>query len=251
MKTTQPRRYLVRPNQGLIEPGGAQTVQILLVEKDKNTLLQSYERLGQSALDHSKDKFLVQSVAILDATQLASLKDYDQLTSLWATVGSTPSPSTSAVANKKLHVKHVAAESSEPVASDGETRGGSSISREPIENLTHDQAKGELTNMRRKYDELVAFSVNLTAERDMLNNTLEQTKRDLNRELSKTSAHDNSSGRGRSSANGSVKNNAGATFILLLLFAIASFLGGIKLQQKGLVTGIPVLGKLMTTGDEL
>lgn len=251
MKTTQPRRYLVRPNQGLIEPGGAQTVQILLVEKDKNTLLQTYERLGQSALDHSKDKFLVQSVAILDAGKLASLKDYDQLTSLWATVGSTPSPSTSAVANKKLHVKHIAAGNSKSGTSDGEIRGNNSISREPIENLTLDQAKAELTNMRRKYDELVTFSVNLTAERDMLNNTLEQTKRDLNRELSKTAAQDNASGRGRSSGSGSVKNRAGATFILLLTVSIASLLGGIKLQQKGLVSDIPVLGNLIMSRDEL
>ena len=192
----------------------------------------------------------MQSVAILDATKLASLKDYDELTSLWATVGSTPSPSTSAVANKKLHVKHVADGGTKSGASEGD-RGSSSISREPIENLTQDQAKAELTNMRRKYDELVAFSVNLTAERDMLNNTLEQTKRDLNRELSKTAAHDNASGRGRAAANGSAKPNAGVTFILLLVLSIASFLGGIKLQQKGLVTDIPVLGNLMTSGDEL
>ena len=38
-------------------------------------------------------------------------------------------------------------------------------------------------NLRKKYDELVAFSVNLTAERDILNNALEQAKRDLNREM--------------------------------------------------------------------
>ncbi len=225
-------------------------MQILLVEKEKNSLLQSYERLGQSTLDHSKDKFLVQSVAILDASKLASLKDYDELTSLWATVGSTPSPSTSAVANKKLHVKHVVAGSSKTGGSDGD-RGNSSISREPIENLTQDQAKAELTNMRRKYDELVAFSVNLTAERDMLNNTLEQTKRDLNRELSKTAAQDNASGRGRTAGSGSAKPKAGVTFLLVFLFSIVSFFGGIKVQEKGLVRDIPVLGNLMTSVDEL
>jgi hypothetical protein len=241
---------LVRPNQGLIEPGGAQTVQILLVEKEKNSLLQSYERLGQPTLDQSKDKFLVQSVAILDASKLASLKDYDELTSLWATVGNSPSTSTSAVANKKLHVKHVVAGNKKSGSGDG-AHGNSSISREPIENLTQDQAKAELTNMRRKYDELVAFSVNLTAERDMLNNTLEQTKRDLNRELSKTAAQDNASGRGRAAGNGSAKPNAGVTFVLVFLLSMASFFGGIKLQEKGLVKNIPILGNLMTSGDEL
>merc|ERR1712137_1476371 len=64
VKTTQPRRYLVRPNQGLVAPNGTETVSILLVDKDKQTLLQSHARLGQSALDNSKDKFLVQSCAV-------------------------------------------------------------------------------------------------------------------------------------------------------------------------------------------
>ena len=66
VKTTQPRRYLVRPNQGVVAPGTTEKVTILLVEKDKQILLQSYDRLGQTALDHSKDKFLVQSCTTPD-----------------------------------------------------------------------------------------------------------------------------------------------------------------------------------------
>ena len=50
-----------------MSPGKSETVTILLVEKDKQVLLQSYDRLGQTALDHSKDKFLVQSCEVSDA----------------------------------------------------------------------------------------------------------------------------------------------------------------------------------------
>jgi vesicle-associated membrane protein-associated protein A len=236
---------LVRPNQGIIDPGKAQTVQILLVEKDKNSLLQSYQRLGQSALDHSKDKFLVQSVAVFDPARAVQLKDYDQLTSLWATVGSTPS--TSAIANKKLHVRHVVAEGSKDSAPAPET---APTSREPIDNLSSDQLKNELGGLRRKYDELVSFSVNLTAERDMLNNTLEQTKRELNRELSKTVATDNA--RGRSAPAGASGSTSGSSLLVLLIVAVLTLLTGIKLEQMGMVSNIPVLGALLESGkDEL
>ena len=64
VKTTQPRRYLVRPNQGIVSPNSTETVSILLVDKDRQVLWSTYDRLGQSALDHSKDKFLVQSTAV-------------------------------------------------------------------------------------------------------------------------------------------------------------------------------------------
>lgn len=241
MKTTQPRRYLVRPNQGLIDPGQKQTVQILLVEKDKNSLLQSYQRLGQSALDHSKDKFLVQSVAVLDATRATQLKDYDQLTSLWASVGSSPSTETSAVANKKLHVRHTVAEGSKSAS----LAANATSNREPVESLSSDQLKNELGNLRRKYDELVAFSVNLTAERDMLNNTLEQTKRDLNRELTKTAAADNSSGRRSAAA-----SEQGTSLFMLVFVAVFMFVVGVKLQQAGIVAALPVLGGLLQDGDK-
>jgi len=33
VKTTQPRRYLVRPNQGLVAPGTSESVTIILVGK--------------------------------------------------------------------------------------------------------------------------------------------------------------------------------------------------------------------------
>ena len=216
------------------------------MEKDKNSLLQSYQRLGQSALDHSKDKFLVQSVAVLDSDRAGELKDYDKLTAMWASVGSSPSTETSAVANKKLHVRHIV---SDGAASAAPATAASAANREPIDSLSNDQLKNELSTLRRKYDELVAFSVNLTAERDMLNNTMEQTKRDLNRELSKSAAADNA--RRSAPASGA----AGYSMPMVVLIAVLMMVVGVKLQQFGMASKLPVLGGFLEEGgageDEL
>jgi hypothetical protein len=230
VKTTQPRRYLVRPNQGLIGPGGSETVQIILVEKDKASLLQSYQRLGQSALDHSKDKFLVQSCTVPDSFTTSFQADqngYDSLSTLWTSV--TAPGSSSAVANKKLHVRHEVGEGGAPSAGAGAA--GSmdrsatkhETSLKAMEGMSQEQLLAEVTGLRRKYDELVAFSVNLTAERDILNNTLEQTKRDLNREVNRTAAADNKGGSGMSSGmSGGKAQSAGNSWLVLLVMALVS-----------------------------
>ena len=245
------------------------------MEKDKNSLLQSYQRLGQSALDHSKDKFLVQSVAVLDSALAAELKEYDKLTSLWSSVGSSSSTSnkesdtTSAVANKKLHVRHTvveagsaaaaaaaaAADKSPEAAAVAEAKRSVAVSsREPVDALSTDQLKSELGHLRRKYDELVAFSVNLTAERDMLSNTLEQTKRDLNRQVAKTAAADNARGSTRTGGGGGAagvgRGSAFPSFFTLLVIAVVMMALGVKVDRMGLLpSSIPFLGEAATEDD--
>jgi len=61
IKTTAPKRYLVRPNQGLLAPGGAQTVDIILVERDHIALR---DDSAKGAEAEEKDKFLVQTTAV-------------------------------------------------------------------------------------------------------------------------------------------------------------------------------------------
>jgi hypothetical protein len=271
VKTTQPRRYLVRPNQGLIRPGESETVSILLVEKDKQLLLQSYDRLGQSALDHSKDKFLVQSTGApsdfvekygggttRSGDSKANKELADALTSMWNSASSLP------VVNKKLHVKHVVVENSGsgPSADGGGGKvGGNTGSMlatklppaPSMENMTPEQMFNEVSNLRRKYDELVAFSVNLTAERDILNNTLEQTKRDLNREMALRASIENdvSSGSQRmgGAGNKTAKKSDGFKFGMLqmLVLCFAVFYMGVKSGLKGddsSLASLPVLSKL-------
>ncbi|KAL7569846.1 hypothetical protein ACA910_008515 [Epithemia clementina (nom. ined.)] len=207
VKTTQPRRYLVRPNQGLIQPGQTEQIQILLVEKDKISLWQSYERLGQSALDSSKDKFLVQSCKVTPEEKLTA-NDYEKLSNFWTKVMSNTS--SHGVFNTKLPVRLIAKEenaeirvapsaSAAPPASTAPSKSVTKSMPKPAtsgkdpSSMTSDQLRSELINLRGKYDELVSFSVNLTAERDILNNTLEQTKRELNKYVYKSAANDNRS----------------------------------------------------------
>jgi len=222
VKTTQPRRYLVRPNQGLIAGGASEQVTIMLVEKDKNSLLQSYESLGSAALEHCKDKFLVQST-VVSHEEAESLGEYDQLTALWTKLQSGGSSTANATANKKLHVLHKVA-GSQAVAPEV-----AAAVANP-EQLSKDQLVAEISNLRRKYDELVAFSVNLTAERDVLNNTLEQTKRDLNREMS------SNKNKGIKTAGGNAAAPPSGFGLATVLFVcLAAVLVGAKLQQMGML----------------
>lgn len=288
VKTTQPRRYLVRPNQGVVSPGGTETVSILLVERDKQILLHSYDRLGQSALDHSKDKFLVQSCTVDGsfAARYAAEKARagggssdgkvsalskamtDELTSMWNSASSSGQP----IFNKKLHVRHVveggssvgagaAAAAAAPAPAASATSAASpslSASDKTVspETMSPQQMLAEITSLRRKYDELVSFSVNLTAERDILNNTLEQTKRDLNREMSARAALENAGagggGRGGKAAAGSGKKG-GVSMVLVLMIAMAAALGGIKLANSGaadFLESVPVLGSALDFGED-
>jgi hypothetical protein len=76
--------------------------------------------------------------------------------------------------NKKLYVRQV--------VKDG-TAGMNTAVPPPhdtsgiIENMTPEQMSQEIMTLHHKYDALVAVTVNLTVERDILNSTLEQTKR--------------------------------------------------------------------------
>jgi len=260
VKTTQPRRYLVRPNQGLVAPGSAETISIILVDKDKQVLLQSFDRLGPAALEHSKDKFLVQSCCVsrefatryndekkkadsqVGENAAKSAKELaEALTGMWNAVTSAGS---NPIFNKKLHVRHVVdvapIDPKPPVV-------------EPLkplpEDMTQEQMFAEISSLRRKYDELVSFSVNLTAERDILNNTLEQTKRDLNREMSNRAALENQGG--GSTHGQDVSKPAGtsmASVLMMLIIGLLMFIVGVKMSQSnqvGFLGGIPVIGGLV------
>jgi len=284
VKTTQPRRYLVRPNQGIVSPGQTESVTILLVEKDKQVLLQSFDRLGQSALDHSKDKFLVQSCVVQDkfATDYALEKSKigeipgasvesskvgkgltEALTGMWNTVGSSGSAE---IYNKKLQVRHVVAPGGGAGVSNNGSEGGGSSGKKPpvrpqpqpdgsnLDKMTPEQMYAEISSLRRKYDELVSFSVNLTAERDILNNTLEQTKRELNREMGARASLENRTGdvAGGGSAVKSEKSSGLAPFTFLFI-SLLFFLIGVKATSSnavGFLHNIPVVGEFLLMGPD-
>lgn len=258
VKTTQPRRYLVRPNQGLIAPGTSESISILLVEKDKQVLLQNYDRLGQSGLDHSKDKFLVQSCTVDSAFGAKKSGNqtelYEALTSMWNSV--TSGGTTATLQNKKLHVRHVVDSSPSAPASGSSPSKGSTPKLESTQHsnlgdMSADQISSELSHLRKKYDELVSFSVNLTAERDILSNTLEQTKRDYNREIAARSALENKQG-GKSYGGGSGAASGGSmmsSLMQLLVVGLACFLSGARIGASGNAPSLPVVGNFFV--DEI
>lgn len=217
VKTTQPRRYLVRPNQGIIHPGRSEVVQILLVEKDKTVLLQSYATMGESALEQCRDKFLVQSIAVENTE---NLENYEELTSFWTQMTSSKNPG---IANKKLQVR---------LKVDSVAASPAPRNQLPVESMNQSEMAAELTSLRSKYDELVSFSVNLTAERDMLNNTLEQTKRDLQL-----------AGNGPAKPALKKTNKSSSSGVAVALLAvILGIVVGAKLHQLGLLRHVPILG---------
>lgn len=239
----------MRPNQGLIPPNGSEQISILLVEKDKQTLLQAFERLGQNGLDNSKDKFLVQSCSVGAAFAAKADGDsaelYDALTSMWNSV--TSGGASTAIFNKKLHVRHIVqasagAKASAPSAVPPTKLDPASSSN--MDKMSQEQLVVELTNLRRKYDELVSFSVNLTAERDILSNTLEQTKREINREMAARSALENKQGGGTS---GAAAGGRSLSNILMQLLAVAAlcFLTGARMGSTGYASTIPIVGLFM------
>jgi hypothetical protein len=252
----------------LIAPGETAQVQILLVEKDVQQLWTNFSRLGQASLDHCKDKFLVQSTLVAPSEGVTA-GDYERLTSFWTNVHSSSSPHEAEVHHKKFPVRHVGVNagsaSTLPVANTTTANNNPMLlaPRSAANATTYSsdavQLQTELTNLSRKYDELVAFSVNLTAERDILNNTLEQTKRDLNRQLQSAAANDNrnaggnAGGIGGSGGSGTKKGGRSilsllSTLFLLAVTASASWLLGCYMQGRGqtyFIQDIPKVGHFL------
>ncbi|CAM9608438.1 unnamed protein product, partial [Scytosiphon promiscuus] len=103
VKTTEPRRYLVRPNQGLVGPGESESVNVFLIEKECNQLVREGMR-NPTSLAKVSDKFLVQTAGLGDRESallksVSAAKQSEALTKIWATFNKT------AIRNKKLNVR--------------------------------------------------------------------------------------------------------------------------------------------------
>ena len=245
---------------------------ILLVDKDRQVLWSTFDRLGQSALDHSKDKFLVQSCEVSDEFSSQFRNELrgeggqykkelaESLTEMW---NSVTSKTTVPLFNKKLHVRHVVetgiagggtADAGTALAG-GKAAGLPPLLQEGVDKLSNtgkmssEQLLDEVTSLRRKYDELVAFSVNLTAERDILNNTLEQTKRDLNREMATRMALEKQGLKAsRFQDTKSNKSGGGSSTKTLLIAVVVSFLLAVRATNSGsivMLKKVPLLGGML------
>jgi uncharacterized membrane protein len=178
----------------------------------------------------------------------------EALTEMWNSVTSKTSIP---LFNKKLHVRHVAESG---IARGGIASAGAAVGlpatlqegvdkRGNTEKMSSEQLFEEVKSLRRKYDELVAFSVNLTAERDILNNTLEQTKRDLNREMATRTALEKQGLKvSRSQDKKSNKSEGGISTKTLLIAVVVSFLFAVRATNTGsigMLKNVPLFGGML------
>ncbi|OQR96870.1 hypothetical protein THRCLA_07143 [Thraustotheca clavata] len=197
VKTTRPMRYLVRPNQGIIRPNSVATVLVILQQKDCDELT----RMNVSERQLSNDKFLVQSIGVdaefCDLLTTKSPKDVmDDLTALWA------APGNKKIGNKKLRCRFEDAKDGEintpaqltsalletkaepsPPSSNKSLTSQPSVYASTAEESIRQEMMAEMAVLRKKYDELVAFTVQLTAQRDTLMSDLDKA-RQQNQKLS-------------------------------------------------------------------
>ncbi|CAN0252277.1 unnamed protein product, partial [Phaeothamnion confervicola] len=103
VKTTKPRRFLVRPNQGVVQPGTTETVRIILLAQERRALLEEFWASGEK---DATNKFLVQSLAMTHEQHAAyrersATEQANELTELWV---STAGERTEGLRQKKLKV---------------------------------------------------------------------------------------------------------------------------------------------------
>lgn len=252
VKTTKPKRYLVRPNQGLVKPGETETVTIVLLGPEKRDILAEYH--ATQAWDDS-NKFLVQSVGVNPEQYADSSKDQAQLlTDLW----NDQSKGRKDVKQKKLTVKFRTDDSSARPPATTNLHKAIEHAKESLAHVRHsgtataagsrdktsfsdDQLWDEVKALRKKYDDLVAFTVNLTAEKDLIQRSLDSTKEDLARETNarkqlesqsmsarRTATSKLSAGGSASTATAarSSSSSAGISLIWVVLLAAIAFWAG-------------------------
>lgn len=182
VKTTTPERYLVKPNHGLIRQGGHTDVTVIIVQAEKKEILakaSTHQRI------ESKDKFLVQSSSI-NTSRYAYLTTRNS-----QEVANAITEQFSLLDRKRIHSKKLFVEFylKDLAESEGHVCDEAPEVREPCLPVTQKLASSfgpipgspeamfaEIVALRRKYDDLVSFTVNLAAERDSLSAELEMVR---------------------------------------------------------------------------
>lgn len=180
VKTTRPLRYLVRPNQGIIQPGETALVIVVLQKKD------CYELLSMNENERSlaNDKFLVQSASVTAsvASEMAAYDAKQQAVAITEAWNNMPKEK---IASKKLRCAFTVEEVVVATEPQNATELSNSLLRtnlalspspSPKKQSQKQETSAEVASLRKKYDELVAFTVQLTAQRDNLVNELDDKK---------------------------------------------------------------------------
>lgn len=257
VKTTQPSWYYVRPNQQIVKPGATEEVSIVLVDNECNRFISAHESGNEERLD--KHRFLVQSKAISEGeftkiSAMSSTNRADEYTKLWGSGNKEDAQS------HRLKVEFVYAEISSFEASSSSrsggnigtrngrvasTMGGDAATNDPnsggmgglsdmkANDSDPDQVFAELQSLRKKYDDVIAYTVHLTAERDSLITQNEETRRELAREAQRRKKDDTGprGGNTEKSADNKKVAQQGFTLFSVMFFALLSFLLGIYIRM--------------------
>ena len=176
IKTTEPKRYLVRPNQDVLAEDDECTVKIILQRRERSALVKDHSNGNQPP---SPDKFLVQTTTI-DSQFYQVVRDSNvkaqtsSMQQMWKTKDRKDIQNTKLQCSfefpKMSPVKSMA-EGAAPFATP--VGAGAAPGQEESAEAT------TLIGLRQKYHELVQFTVQLTAERDHFKTLAKDAKKEL------------------------------------------------------------------------
>lgn len=219
VKSTMPSRFYVQPSMRVIDPGCTEEVSIVLVVAECNRFIAMKDAGNRETAD--RHRFLVQSIIVreedcggkssqttsssssLEITDKPSDKAND-LIHLWESTADTAGLSSSNVSSSKVKVEFIYPEaeyfsgSEVNVQTVSETvdtirknildyskekesvpASDASLKHSPVEITT------ELGDLRKKYEDVVAYTVQLTVERDSLLRWYESNKKEKIEEVLK------------------------------------------------------------------
>lgn len=218
VKTTAPKRYVVKPPQGVVLPGQSAKITLTMVVKDAVDLLNK-SKSGVSMEDEMKDKFLVQSAPIDDEYHTTNLRGKDDKTVAGLLANLWPDIQKKDISSSRLTTKFTFAERPQIDPNVGTTAPNAAPSGSP------EAIFGELSALRKKYDDLVTYTVVLTGERDYLNSELTTVKAKLaEAQSSKTRSDKDASN--KESSDVAKPESSGFNIVVVLVVALLAFLGG-------------------------
>lgn len=257
VKTTAPKRYIVRPPQGFVRPGETASILLSMVQRDADNLWKDAVATNGEQVK-CDDKFQVQFAVIPNEFYSKHLNtDMDDKTvnssiqNLWKSLAEQDKEQQrKTITSQRLTTRFefpmnlatpAVAPSNYP-ALGGAVPGGAT-SPTPAADLAarpnKDHVPGspeaifsELTALRKKYDDLVAYTVVLSGERDFLNQELEEVQVKLQKEVEKHQQAANGEEADHTGTEGAEvkkQNNdsaVGFSFVQLLVVALVAFILG-------------------------
>jgi len=254
VKTTAPKRYHVRPPHGFVRPGETASILLSMAARDTASLWwDAVDSKGEQI--KTEDKFQVQFAVVPESFASQFLQgDVDEkevmksIQNLWKELGELDkAQQKKRITSKRLTTKFefpmnlsstVAPRNLPAPAGAGH---GSVASPTPAADLAaranKDHVPGspeaifsELTALRRKYDDLVAYTVVLSGERDFLNQELEEVQGKLQKEVGKRQhAADGEERPAASRESTEVKQKeptVGFSFVQVLVVGLVAFIFG-------------------------